>query len=469
MSPKVRSAEAAFAWESQLRTAALPTTKTQPQNQNRLRQFGFYCTLALIFLRYSFLSDYLTYLTGKETYVLYIFGPPALIAFLWTGGWRRTFRETGPKLWLAFVVWMAIGVPFSIWKGGAFGQTEAYVKTVFIFVLFTVGLATEWKDCRQIIYAIALAAVSDIVLGAYYMRSGEERFGLSWTTQVGNPNDFAAHVLLILPLLLFVVMRPGTRRLVRALAVLFMGLGLFEVLRTASRGALIAVAVTLVFVLLRGSAKQRIVIGATALIGLAVMVKFLPSDTVNRMLSFSDDAGASQEALQSSDIRKHLLEESIVCTVQHPLFGVGIGQFANYEGGSGDNSPDHVGWYETHNSYTQISTEAGIPAMLLYLAVLIWDFRLLGRIRKQRAGPYRDEMGVATYAISIGVLAYSTAIFFLNFGFAFQLVVVTALIDVMWRVVRDNPGVAAVSEAPKVVSERRSVAAKVRRIPTHAP
>jgi O-antigen ligase len=467
MSPKVQSARSVLGlWESQQRVAVLAASKTEAGNG--LRRFGFYCALTLIFLRYSFLSDYLTYLTGKETYVLYIFGPPALIAFLWAGGLRRTFRETGPKLWLAFTVWMFLGVPFSVWRGASFGLSVAYIKTVLIFVLFTVGLTIEWAECRKLIYAIAAAAASNIVLGAYYMRPGEERFNLTWTAQIGNPNDFAAHLLLILPFLLFIVLRRESRSVIRLTCLLLLGLGVFEILRTASRGALIALVVTTLFLLMRGSMKQRIAIGATAVIALAVLIALLPRDTWNRMLSFEAGAGANQEALESSQIREHLLEESIRCTLLHPLFGVGVGQFANYEGAWADQAPGHVGWYETHNSYTEIASEAGIPGLLIYLAALIWAFRLLGRITKQASGPYNEEMASAAYAITIGVLAYSVAIFFLNFGFAFEFVVVSALVESMWRVVRESPAVAT-EEAPKVYISRRAAAEKARRIPTQAP
>jgi O-antigen ligase len=468
MSPKVQSARSVLGpWASQQRVAALAASKTEAGNG--LRRFGFYCALALIFLRYSFLSDYLTYLTGKETYVLYIFGPPALIAFLAAGGWRRTFGQTGPRLWLAFTAWMFLCVPFSIWRSDALGLSVAYVKTVLIFVLFTVGLTIEWEECRKLIYAIAAAAAANIALGLYYMRPGQERFNLTWTAQIGNPNDFAAHLFLILPFLLFIVLRRESRRFVRLLCLLATGAGLFEILRTGSRGALVAVTVTVAFLLLRGTMKQRIAIGATAVIALAVLITLLPRDTWNRMLSFEAGAGASQEALQSSDIREHLLQESIRCTLEHPLFGVGIGQFANYEGEWANQEPGHVGWYETHNSYTEIASEAGIPELLIYLAALVWAFRLLGRITKQASGAHKEEMASAAYAITIGVLAYSVAIFFLNFGFAFEFVVVSALVESMWRVVRENATVPATEEARKVYISRRAAAERARRIPTQAP
>jgi len=407
------------------------------RKSDRLRSFGFNCALALVFLRYSFLSDFFTYLTGKETYVLYIFGPPALLAFLACGGIGRTFRERGPKFWLLFTVWMCLGVPFSIWRGNSAQLALNYVRATFPLLLFTVGLTIRWTECRKVIYAIGGAAAFNTIIAVFFMRSGAERFSFSWTTSIGNSNDYAAHLLMILPFLLYVVLKPGGRKLVKMVVAGVIVLGLFEILRTASRGALIALVVTVAMLLFRGSARQRLAIGATAILVLAVLISFLPRDTWNRMLSFENDAGASKEALESSDIRKHLLEESIKCTLEHPILGVGIGQFATYEAGA-RTQPGHVGWRPSHNSYTEISSECGIPALLCYLAALIWAFILLGRIEKKARGPQRGEIVSAAYAIRIGIVAYSVAIFFNNFGYAFEFLVVSGLIEAMWRLVRDN-------------------------------
>jgi O-antigen ligase len=429
MSPKLQSPEQV--------SPAQRKRESKGTRLNRIQSFGFYCTLALIFLRYSFLSDFLTYLTGKETHVLYIFGPPALFAVLACGGFQRTFREKTPKIWLAFLVWICLGVPFSIWRGGSAGLVIAYIKTIFIFLLFIMGLTIKWTECRKIIYAIGGAAVFNVVIALYFMRPGAERFSFTWTTSIGNSNDYAAHLLMILPFLLFFVLKRGGRKLIRAVFLAALVLGLFEILRTASRGALIAIVVVIAFLLLRGSMRQRIAIGATALIVVAIMIEFLPSDTWNRMQSFSSDGAASKEALESSDIREHLLKESIKCTLEHPLFGVGLGQFSNYEGG-GRAQSGHVGWRPTHNSYTEISSDCGVPALLLYLAALIWAFRLLSRIKKQARGLYRNEMVTAAYVIRIGIIGYSIAIFFTNFGWAFQFVLVSALVEAIWRAARHS-------------------------------
>ena len=59
-------------------------------------------------------------------------------------------------------------------------------------------------------------------------------------------------------------------------------------------------------------------------------------------------------------------------TAEHPLFGVGPGNFPIISDS----------WRVTHNSYTQMSSEGGIPALVLYVMVLWAGFKNLKRTRK---------------------------------------------------------------------------------------
>jgi O-antigen ligase len=421
----------------ELMRRSLERSEVREPRPSSIQSLGFNCTLALIFIRFSFISELIAYLTQRDTYVLYIFGSPALVAFFITGGLRRTFREKGPKLWLAFLVWMCFGLPFSIWRGGSLGSATNYIKSVFILLLFIVGLTITWAQCRRIVYTIAGAAAFNVIVALLFMRSGEERFSLQWSGQIGNSDDFAAHLLLILPFLLFVALRPGAPKLVRVVFIVPTVLGLFEILLTASRGALVALMLTVAILILRGSMRQRIAIGATAAVVLVILIAFLPVSTWNRMMSFSAGGSANEEALESSDIRLRLLQESIKCTLEHPVFGIGLGQFGLYESGLG-NVSSVLKWRGTHNSYTQISSECGIPALLFFLAAVIWTFKLLSRIRKQVSGHYKNEIVTAAYAINMGAVAYSVAIFFVNFGYAFEFIAVAGLVEAMWCVMRND-------------------------------
>ncbi len=54
----------------------------------------------------------------------------------------------------------------------------------------------------------------------------------------------------------------------------------------------------------------------------------------------------------------------------HPLFGVGPDQFAAAVSQEAAGDGQQVPWLGTHNTYTQVSSECGIPALIFYVAVI---------------------------------------------------------------------------------------------------
>jgi len=69
----------------------------------------------------------------------------------------------------------------------------------------------------------------------------------------------------------------------------------------------------------------------------------------------------------------------------HPLFGVGPGNFPTAQNDLALSRGESKGlWAETHNTYTQISSEMGIPGLVIYLALLYWCFKPLNSILHTR-------------------------------------------------------------------------------------
>jgi O-antigen ligase len=170
--------------------------------------------------------------------------------------------------------------------------------------------------------------------------------------------------------------------------------------------------------------KVRIV-AAFGLPLLAMLLLTKVSDPVRHRLAstYSNDSeGPNNEADESEKSRRFLLDESIRLSFQYPLFGVGPGQFENFEG-------KKSGWHSTHNSFTEISSETGIPGIAFYLGAVISSFLLLQRTWKQvRERPELKEITVACYCLSMSYVVFCTVIFFLNFGYLFYLPAATGLI-----------------------------------------
>ena len=340
---------------------------------------------------------------------------------------------------------MILAVPFSSWRGGSAALVLSYIRTNFIMLLVTAGLATRWVHCRAILYAISMAAFVNLGTASLLIKSSSDRLALQGTGVISNSNDLAAHMLLVLPVLLFIVLNPRVHITIRLVSIAAIFLGVFQILRTGSRGSFIALGVAFLFALVRGPRGLKVAMGTAVPVVLVILILMVPSSTRQRLTSFT--TGEATEASVSSESREYLLKQSIIYTVQHPIFGVGPGQFSAYESQRRKNEALRHAWLQTHNSYTQISCECGIPAFLFYLAAVIGTFRLLGRIRR-RAKAYRQkEILAATFCISLGLVGYSSAALFVNFGYFFYFPAISGLVLGMWYAVCHDPKIRPVDTA----------------------
>jgi O-antigen ligase len=399
----------------------------------------FVFAVVLVFLRFSYLLETISYLTGRNTYLLYILGPVALFGVIVSNGLKRAFREWPGKLWLAFVIWLLLAIPFSSWKGGSLMDVMTYIRTNFIMFLVTAGLATRWAHCRSMIYAIAVAVIVNLGMATFFIStstSTSNRLALGTAGMVSNPNDLAAHLLFVLPFLLFIVLKPRIHLAFRFLLGAAIIVGLFQILRTGSRGALIALGFTLLFIIVRGPRSLRFAMVTALPVILVTLILILPSSTWQRLTFFSGTNEALEEAALSTEARKDLLKESLIYTLQHPIFGVGPRQFMSYEAQEKKDQGLRGSWHDTHNSYTQISSECGIPALLFYLAAVIATFRLLGSIQNKAKTYGQEEIIAATFCIRVALVAYNIAALFVNFGYFFYLPATSGLVVAMWYAVR---------------------------------
>jgi O-antigen ligase len=109
----------------------------------------------------------------------------------------------------------------------------------------------------------------------------------------------------------------------------------------------------------------------------------------------------------------YLFQKSLLYTVQHPLFGVGPDQFTNYEGGTAV-AEGHVGnWHATHCSWTQVSSECGIPALIFYVCGIGSALALVMRTFWSARQQGHAEITNACFCYLLGMAGFLVAITFL--------------------------------------------------------
>ena len=401
-----------------------PATETldfisPPRNEQRSKGV-FYCAMALVFARISMVNQILAAQIGTSFYMIYWVGIPAILGIIFAGGIKHAWPAKPTKYWTMFGLWMILTTLFSYWPGGSFEILRAYLRSELVMVFAIAGLTTTWRECRLMILAAAAGGFVNLLGSQIFGSSSGDRMSIT-VGAVANPNDFAAHLLLVLPFIVYVTLSSKSV-LLRIVSVLAVGYGAYFVLGSGSRGAAIGIAADVLFLLLSTPPRRRLLVWVTTALVLIVTIKVLPQQTWTRITSIVDDRDAPEEAASSSEDRKYLLRKSIEYTFQHPLFGVGPGQFSNFEGSASQAKGVRGSWHETHNTYTEASSENGLIAFFFYAAGIVWTVILLNRTWA-RVRHRRDlhDIANAVFCLRVSLVGFCTAIFFVNFAYYFYL------------------------------------------------
>jgi len=340
-----------------------------------------------------------------------ITGALAVAALLMTlgSGQRRLPREMLYFTLLAAQLWLT--VPFStVWKGGAFWQTLAFSKLLVILPVMLIAAGTLPR-LRQLIFVQAGSATVVALVSIVYFRLGHaERMTGAANGEYGNPNDLAMALSIALPFCFaFLIRGRGVfRKTAWSLAILIM---VYSVFLTQSRAGLLSVALSMGACLwefgIRGGRRYLLVLAGIA--GIVVVILAGKGLKTRFAGAFGSDLSTreGEQAYESALERREMLKDSIIITLQHPLFGIGPGNFTS--------TTKH--WRETHNNYTQMSCEGGIPALILFLIILWSAFANLRATRKR--APKGSEEALWAGALNASLLGFVVASLFASVAYLF--------------------------------------------------
>lgn len=379
--------------------------------------------------------EILTFGMGINLFLPYVLGIPAILLVLTSGGVVRTFRAKPAILLAAFMVWLLLVSPFSSWKGGTVELLTDSFKTEFSMLFMVAGLVMTWRELQWVASCIALCAGINVLAAMKYGVTWGEgaRFSLTFGT-LQNPNDMATHMLLVAPFALLVLLNLRGLNL-KSLACVAALIGtLIIVVKTGSRSALLTIVVMVIFIFVKARGGQRLLIAGSTMLACFLTVVVAPDMLYKRFLSiveFTPDMMDSDEmagALGSSEARKSLLKQSLWATLKHPITGVGPGQFATYEADVAKIAGRRSGWQVTHNSYTEVSSEAGIPAFLFFTGSILSSLFLLNRIyRRAFEDPSFLPIRNFAFCLMLSMTGFASSIFFASMAYRYYLSVLVGL------------------------------------------
>ena len=365
-----------------------------------------------------------------------IVGILSLIAFLLSLGQIRQRFPREVIFLLLLIGQLFATVPMSpVWRAGAFVHALDFAKVGFI-VLVMVMVATAFQRLRQLLFiqgaSVAIICAVTVLKGR--MRSGRLEGILNGN--YGNSNDLALAIVISLPLCLalFFLSKRILWRIMWAVAMVVMA---YALLLTGSRGGFLALAISGGVCLWEFAVRGRrfYLLPLAGLLGAVLLV--LSSGIMSQRLKATFDTGDdATSAYGSAQARQRLLWRSLEITAEHPLFGIGPGNFQVISGV----------WHETHNSYTQISSEAGIPALILYLSILWCGFRNIRIVKKSSQN--EKQLKLLAGALHASLAGFVIGSCFGSVAYQFFPYFIVAYTTVLLRIAQEH---AARSERQKLL------------------
>ncbi len=393
------------------------TAEEQPKKIRRSQSVEFYKPFHYLLLVYLFFYCSRIPEMIPWFHIGLLLQPILLIGMIMTGTTKAIFRTDIGRWMTAFTLWIAVCVPFSFWRGGSFNILILGLQALAL-LFFMAAFIRTLDDCYRVMYVIAVAGAAIGVLSFIFggARAGDPRLGLGVQSNdtLGDANLLAMYLVISLPFIWF--SSTWKKGIVKVGLVLLAVPVVAAMARTGSRMGLLAVAVGMLFFLYFASASQRVFIIFGGLVCIVLAAMLLPQRITQRFTTlFTAQSAGAQEAAESAQARQDMLKRSIEITFEHPLVGVGPGEFMDAEAGEDMAVGKRGMWHYTHNAYTEISSETGIPGMVIFLFAFYRCYKGLSKYR-DRYPNLRARR--AALCIQIAVLVSAVSAFFLSIAYS---------------------------------------------------
>lgn len=403
---------------------------------------GYLALLGYVFMYLSRVLDLTAPYLKLPLMLNLVFAGVAVVS----GGVRRFFQSRIGLLVVAFYCWVLVTIPFSVWKGGSVELLVRFTRSV-ILMLGIVALVVTTRHCLYLMYTLGLAATAGAGVGLLFgVQSLTERLVLT-TGTFADPNFYCMTLFLGLPFL-WLHARNATLPWSKAFHLLCSLVVIGAAGSTGSRMGPLILGVMSAVLFLRATPGRKLFIVAVSGFLLAVSTVVFSDYILARWTSFFEVEPSEEltelqmrylegATVASAENRLHILRRSLELTYKHPLFGVGPGMFAVGEHEDARAKGLRKGlWHATHNSYTEVSSETGLPGFVLYVTILIVGFRRISRLRRMLKPVDSPDWKPVRYAVTyleasyIGLL---TAAMFLSFAYQGLIFLLLGLIVALER------------------------------------
>lgn len=346
----------------------------------------------------------------------------------------------------AFSAWAIVELPFSSWRGGSFHTLmDTWLKSYLTYII-VVSLIVSFGQLRKAFTCVALATAVIVFLSFKMGMTAEadDRFSLD-TGMLANSNDLAMQLILGFPFILYLALDKHRKLVIRILAGAVVPVLVYVVLRTGSRAGLISLMGMAVMLFFRSSAQKRLAMVVVAAILIAATPLLLNQDLRDRYstiltgTSGKNMSTVSSSAAESELTRMELIVHAIVLTIQNPVFGVGMDQFAPASATLSNSHGQAAMWHPVHSFLFLVFAETGIPGGIFYTAAVIYCLRAVFKMAKFTR--HRKDLAVASEvseALLYSYVGFVICMFFSPGAYLYHFPMLAAFVTALYRFTRSQ-------------------------------
>ena len=284
----------------------------------------------------------------------------------------------------------------------ALATTTRYASFVALFFVVSQFVGDHVLQ-RRTAWVLSLTSAVAGAVASWNFLSGHT---LSARLANGDPNDVAFILATTLPLTFWLLREHGWRRL---LVVALVGVISVSILLTLSRGALTGLAAAVVWLAIAERRFLKPLLAGAAVAGLVLaLVVHVKHNRIETGLR-------AKEKVASANVssRFEAWRAASRLAVDHPVLGVGPGNFQYYFLSATDSPEGTVRLRVVHDAYLDIAAELGPTAMVLFLVYLGLTFARLTGARRIGLGPpgFAAALRVSLVVASVSALTLSEQYF----------------------------------------------------------
>jgi len=325
-----------------------------------------------------------------------------------------------------------------------FKPMSSYVSYLLLFFIAICLVDSPEKLHRTLLVGLVGSAIAALYVIREYQASGGMQMRLGYIA--GDSNYFATCSLLAIPIG-FCFARRENAPIERALCIVSTIVILVAFTLASSRGGLVGLCLEIGYMILRTGKSRRIAI----LLGMLLLpaLLFSPVSPLGRMLhpEYGDEL--------ATQIRRDFWRVGFMLIREHPLTGIGLGNFTAYSFSASPGAAVRHGM--ACNTFLEIAAELGVPGFLAYCGLsgaALWSAEKLRSEGKKRKDVLRFYSGEA---MQVGLLGFLGAAMFVSAEYQKPFWVIVALAAASPSLLTQSPSRSRAVKSVLVPASSRTV------------